>query len=383
MWRGLAVALWASGMAAACFPTHSGRPLRDDCGARKPKEGAACTGTDQRYCAYKAEDGEDVCYCQQEQWVCYHVPKGAPPIVGPSASASASAAPTASASAPPPPPPPAPEPEPEAKACPDDMVLVDKVHCTKVRRKCKRDTRGGPNHLIICHEFEEGSTQCVGKKRRQRFCIDRYEYPSEEGGHPPVMVSAYDAAGLCAEKGKRMCFESEWTAACEGPDDLPFPYGWKRSKDHCNIDNLYVHPDLSKAESKNEDVRTPELTRLDQSVPSGSMETCKSGFGVYDLTGNFDEWVRTERIRGKSKWAGLKGGAWGIVRNACRPITTSHVAHWSYYFISFRCCQDPNEEALDPPPDDGIPLWKPPDEPAPEHPAHKPLDRGWVPSPKP
>ena len=34
------------------------------------------------------------------------------------------------------------------------------------------------------------------------------------------------------------------------------------------------------------------------------------------LTGNVDEWVNSEENKGKSKWAGLKGGAWGHVRNA-------------------------------------------------------------------
>jgi formylglycine-generating enzyme required for sulfatase activity len=267
------------------------------------------------------------------------------------------------------------------------MVFVDTVHCpdgpnAKVGLRCTDSERNNPNHLTICNAFAPGQT-CRVPKRRQQFCIDRYEYPNDEGGHPPVMVSAYDAAGLCAERGKRMCFESEWTAACEGPKKLPFPYGHERSSEHCNIDNRYVHPHLSKVHSHDDAVRGPELLRLDQSVPSGSLDTCQSGFGVYDLTGNFDEWVMTEWRRGKSKWAGLKGGAWGHVRNACRPITTSHVAHWSYYFISFRCCADPDPAALakaEPPEGAAdVPLWKHPDAAAPPHPAGRPLDRGWTP----
>ena len=267
--------------------------------------------------------------------------------------------------------------------CPDDMAFVDVAHCpdtkhAKVGLKCVKRSRNEPNNLTICHRFEPGQT-CRVAKRQQRFCIDRYEYPNQSGGHPPVMVSAYDAAGLCAEQGKRMCWESEWSAACEGPDLLPFPYGYERSSKHCNIDNRYRHPSLDKVHHRNDAVRGPELLRLDQSVPSGSMQTCKSGFGVYDLTGNFDEWVMTEYRRGKSGWAGLKGGAWGHVRNACRPITTSHVPHWSYYFISFRCCKDADASALAPPLA-GVPLWTPPTQPPPSHPSGTPVDRGWAPS---
>ena len=72
--------------------------------------------------------------------------------------------------------------------------------------------------------------------------------------------------------------------------------------------------------SKDKDIALRELSRLDQSVPSGSLPTCVSGFGVYDMPGNVDEWVVSDQApQEKSKWAGLKGGAWGHVRSQCRP----------------------------------------------------------------
>jgi len=264
------------------------------------------------------------------------------------------------------------------------MVYVETNHCPSsieypVRMRCLSSEHDNPNHLIICHEFAPGQ-QCRLPLRRQRFCIDRYEFPSEKGGHPPVMISAFDAAALCAERGKRMCWESEWTAACEGPDKLPFPYGNKRDKKLCNIDNQYVTPSLDNVYSTRAEVQDAELRHLDQSVPSGSMETCKSGFGVYDLTGNFDEWVLTEEPEGKSRWAGLKGGAWGHVRNACRPMTTSHAAEFTYYFISTRCCRDPDGAARAPidPALGQPPLWTPPPAPTPK-PASGRLSHGWTP----
>jgi formylglycine-generating enzyme required for sulfatase activity len=257
------------------------------------------------------------------------------------------------------------------------MVFIDTTHCERVSLSCQKSEYEKSNHLTICHRFAPGQ-KCLSGQRRQRFCIDPYEYPNEKGGHPPVNVSAYDGAAMCAEQGKRLCYESEWVAACEGPDKLPFPYGHERSGKMCNIDNRYIVPSLKRAYSSNTAVRDRELRRLDQSVPSGSMETCKSGFGVYDLTGNFDEWVLSERERGKSGWAGLKGGAWGHVRNACRPITTSHPPQFTYYFISFRCCKDADESAL-PPPSDDVPIWRPP--PPPSRPAPGGPKRGWSPKP--
>jgi formylglycine-generating enzyme len=284
---------------------------------------------------------------------------------------------------------PAPAPEAEAEAplasdldaggpsaCPAGMVLVDTTYCPKVRQRCRRDEYNKPNHLTICNEFAPGQV-CLTAPRRQRFCIDTYEYPNQAGAHPPVMVDWYDSRAACAAQGKRLCWESEWVSACEGPDKLPFPYGYKRDADKCNIDNPYVEPDLARVYAKDRAAQDKELLKLDQSVASGELKGCVSGFGVHDLTGNFDEWVNAEGRRGKGEWAGLKGGAWGHVRNACRPMTVSHPPEFTYYFISFRCCADaaPDPEAVS---DAGAPpLWTPP--PPPDHPDPKGATRpGWT-----
>jgi formylglycine-generating enzyme required for sulfatase activity len=222
------------------------------------------------------------------------------------------------------------------------MVHVEHNYCPDVQRKCVFPEYNRPNRITLCHEFEQGSTKCKTDRHPLSFCIDKYEYPNREGGHPPWMVSWFDAEATCRSLGKRTCWEWEWVAACEGPDETPFPYGWRRDSAKCNIDNLWIEPRLSRAYSKDPEKAIRELSRLDQSVPSGSMPECVSGYGVHDLTGNLDEWVtRAERDGKKSKWAGLKGGAWGHVRNACRPMTTSHTPEFEYYFISFRCCKDP------------------------------------------
>lgn len=250
------------------------------------------------------------------------------------------------------------------------MAYVEHDFCPEVDRKCIFSEYNKPNRLNLCHEFEEGSTKCKAPRHRLAYCIDKYEYPNRAGGHPPWMVSWYDAEATCRSLGKRTCWDWEWVAACEGPDETPFPYGWKRDSSKCNIDNLWIEPRLSAAYSKDPEVANRELSRLDQSVASGSMSECVSGYGVYDLTGNFDEWVtRAERDSQKSQWAGLKGGAWGHVRNACRPMTTSHTPDFTYYFIAFRCCKDP----------EGAPPFVPPGSSPP--PEVKPADRAPIPQP--
>lgn len=264
--------------------------------------------------------------------------------------------------------------EPAAQPCPDGMTYVDTNYCPEVELNCIKSSYNTVNHIKICHEFAPGQ-RCVSEERRQRFCIDKYEYPNQLAAHPPVMVSWHDAAAACAAQSKRLCWESEWVSACEGPEKLPFPYGLKRDATKCNIDNPWLNVDLKKIYSKFPHIQHPELLRLDQSVSSGYKSDCKSGFGVHDLTGNLDEWVNAEKTYEKSKWAGLKGGAWGHVRNACRPMTTSHAPEFTYYFVSFRCCADaaPDAEAAKDPA-----LWIPPAQPSPPVPAGG-ISTGWAP----
>jgi formylglycine-generating enzyme len=258
--------------------------------------------------------------------------------------------------------------------CPDDMVYVDTTYCPDPVLECLKKEHNKPNKIVICHEFQEAEQKCKTATRRQRYCIDRYEYPNKEGAHPPVMVDWYDALALCQERGKRLCWESEWVAACEGPKKMPFPYGYKRDPQMCNIDNPWYNPTLDKIYSKDVAIQDPELFRLDQSVSSGEMPGCVSGFGVHDQTGNVDEWVNSEKKYEKSKWAGLKGGAWGHVRNACRPMTVSHEPEFTYYFVSFRCCAD---AAKDPEAEKDAKLWRPPVQPNPKK-LHA-ISRGWTP----
>jgi formylglycine-generating enzyme len=261
-----------------------------------------------------------------------------------------------------------------APACPDDMVYVDTTYCPDPELECLKKEHNKANKILICHEFSEAEQKCKTESRRQRFCMDRYEYPNKAGGHPPVMVDWYDSLAMCKEQGKRLCWESEWVSACEGPKKTPFPYGYKRDPKTCNIDNPWYNPTLDKIYSKDATIQDAELFRLDQSVSSGEMPGCMSGFGVHDQTGNVDEWVNSEKMYEKSKWAGLKGGAWGHVRNACRPMTVSHEPEFTYYFVSFRCCADASP---DPEADNDPKLWKPPPQPEPKK--IRALSKGWTP----
>ena len=218
-------------------------------------------------------------------------------------------------------------------ACAAGMVEVQGDFCPYVEQKCLRWL--DPDTKMRCAEFAP-TGECPTRAVHKHFCIDQYEYPNEPGAKPVVMNTWNQARTQCSVQGKRLCVESEWTLACEGQERLPYPYGYSRNADACNIDKPHPAPD----ERLIGDPRTrdAEVARLDQRDPSGSKEACVSPFGVHDMTGNVDEWVVNES--GRPYKSGLKGGYWGPVRDRCRPMTTAHDENFAFYQIGFRCCGD-------------------------------------------
>jgi formylglycine-generating enzyme len=225
-------------------------------------------------------------------------------------------------------------------ACSADMVDVDGDYCPYVEQQCLRWL--DPETKLRCAEFEKSVVErCAMKTQHKRFCIDRYEWPNKVGVLPAFMASFRDATFACESQGKRLCDDTEWTLACEGPERQPYPYGTGFARDDraCNIDKPYVWPRPEKI--FNLDTQDEELERLDQREPSGSRTSCVSPYGVHDMVGNVDEWVVNASQSGRPHLSGLKGGYWGPVRTRCRPMTTAHDESFKYYQIGFRCCGDP------------------------------------------
>jgi hypothetical protein len=225
----------------------------------------------------------------------------------------------------------------KTESCPADMVEVKGTHCQVVEQICEEYIS---EHKDRCAKYRN-QVRCIGKTKQVNFCVDRYEYPNRTGEKPTVAVKFNEATELCAAEGKRLCTSDEWTQACEGPEHTPYPYGFTRNSESCNHDKTYIIPNDSAYQ--NPETRAAEVARVDQSEPSGSRATCVSSYGVFDMTGNVDEWVLNESgsVHGPEYESGLKGGYWGPVRNRCRPMTTDH-NHWHHgYQIGFRCCSNP------------------------------------------
>jgi formylglycine-generating enzyme len=200
-----------------------------------------------------------------------------------------------------------PEALPSDAACSPDMVEVEGDYCPYVEQKCLRWL--DPETKLQCAEFDHPSrsASCSMRTQHKKYCVDRYEWPNKQGVVPRYMVSWNDAKATCESSGKRLCSDTEWTLACEGPQRQPYPYGngYVRDDAACNIDKPYIWPHPEKVYDRN--TSADELARLDQREPSGARAACVSPYGVHDMAGNVDEWVLNESQSGRPFKSALKG----------------------------------------------------------------------------
>ncbi len=228
-------------------------------------------------------------------------------------------------------------PEEPAKAAPADnpcgegMLLVEGEYCPDADQVCTKWVGDPPPYQNVrCAEYAK-PVKCKVPKQRRRFCIDRDEYVQAPPNVDPREVLPVvgkkwgEAQALCALRGARLCKETEWEFACEGPESSPYPYGWKREAGTCNHDRT----DLGGAEDKLRDHR----------APASAFPKCTSPFGVHHMTGNVDEWVEREGMAAPNRSA-LRGGWWLPGRNRCRAATLGHDETYAGKQVGFRCCKD-------------------------------------------
>jgi len=225
---------------------------------------------------------------------------------------------------------------PAQPACPAGMRLVEGDHYDKVAYEC-RDVKWG-----YCSAYAPGLARASGRKTHERVCVDEYEGPNVSGEKPVVMLTGAAATAFCAERGKRLCTESEWETACEGPAMLPFGYGWSVDHAVCNTGKVWRPVNAHALLREGDDKRAEELARVWQGEPSGARPGCVSPSGVHDMVGNVEEWVTATRFPGHPPV--LMGGHWAKPWSSCRDTNTAHATDpfFTYYEVGVRCCQDPH-----------------------------------------
>ncbi len=155
------------------------------------------------------------------------------------------------------------------------------------------------------------------------YCIDKYEYPNKKGARPLVKQEWFGAKTSCEEAGKTLCSELQWEKACKGPKNLAYPYGEKFDSSKCNTPYIKAGKTMFDRKTK----------------PIGSNEECKSGYGVYDMSGNVYEWVNNS-YEGEFYHRIIRGGSWADSKtNTARCATRNYEVPFIHDdTIGFRCC---------------------------------------------
>jgi sulfatase modifying factor 1 len=213
--------------------------------------------------------------------------------------------------------------------CPEGMLLVDGTSCAETVHACRDQDPATPGR---CLRYEPAICRTG---LALRFCVDRDEYPNQEGMLPAVMVTFEQAEFACDEENKRLCTEAEWALACQGESGFVFPYGDDRDDSACNVEKKV--PRVRPEELWEPRDIAAVLERVDARTASGAMPRCVSPFGVRDMTGNVEEWVKSDTA-GVSR--ALRGGEYAS-DPTCLTVRKMRTPGFRQFHTGFRCCRDP------------------------------------------
>ena len=110
----------------------------------------------------------------------------------------------------------------------------------------------------------------------------------------------------------RLCSDAEWVAACQGAEGRLYPYAQLYAPTTCH--GLNAPPTSGP-------------------VATGAFAECISQDGLFDMSGNLEEWSADRRVR---------GGAYNDVQNnlKCTSADATVNPTLAQDNVGFRCCDD-------------------------------------------
>ncbi len=149
-----------------------------------------------------------------------------------------------------------------------------------------------------------------------RFCIDQYEWPNRRYTTPKNFISWHQAHDSCTAAGKRLCTAGEWSDACSDFGRQAYAYG-----------NGYE----------------PQACVTEKSGPekSGKSPECMSYFGVFDMSGNLQEWTNSPAPQNPIFFKVMGGFHSSYSLSRCQDYKYSFYPQNPSVSVGFRCCFDP------------------------------------------
>lgn len=166
-------------------------------------------------------------------------------------------------------------------------------------------------------------------------CIDRYEAivrdgvaRSEANTRPTDQVTWFAAAEACTAAGFRLCSRQEWQQSCEGAPNADghtraYPYGDQYRPGLCNTSEADTAADHTLQDT-------------------GSMPGCRTPEGVFDLSGNLNEWFADADATGMLR--DLGGGSFSVPERetvCVRRAPLRQPPETAIDGLGFRCCTTP------------------------------------------
>ncbi|MEW6042386.1 MAG: SUMF1/EgtB/PvdO family nonheme iron enzyme [Elusimicrobiota bacterium] len=151
---------------------------------------------------------------------------------------------------------------------------------------------------------------------KRRFCIDQFEWPNMRYKMPASFVSWYQARDSCQVSGKRLCTSEEWYNACSDFGRTAYPYG-----------QTYEHQSC--------------VTEKGEAQKAGKYHECMSYYGVYDMSGNLQEWTSTKAPQNANFYKVMGGFHSSHSASGCSDFKYSFYPQNQSVTVGFRCCHDP------------------------------------------